>query len=198
MPTGYTSKLHDGEQSFEAYVWGCARAFGAAVLMRDEPSNVPITEDRITESYYEPKLCRDQAAMVEWASTTQEARRALYDSWVATTLANNKKHEDERVARRARYQATLNKARAWVPPSAEHVKFREFLIEQLTTSIDFDCSVYTTEVIGFVEWCDARGTELKRSIAYTEAEVVKERERNESRIRWVRDLKDSIPMPEKS
>jgi len=39
MPTGYTNCIKDGV-TFEQFVWKCARAMGALVMMRDEPSNV--------------------------------------------------------------------------------------------------------------------------------------------------------------
>jgi hypothetical protein len=43
MPTGYTAPIADG-MTFEQFALGCARAFGALVTMRDEPSDAPIPE----------------------------------------------------------------------------------------------------------------------------------------------------------
>jgi len=36
MPTGYTAKLCEGEQSFGEFALGCARAFGACVMQRED------------------------------------------------------------------------------------------------------------------------------------------------------------------
>jgi hypothetical protein len=196
MPTGYTSKLHDGEQSFEAFVWGCARAFGALVLMRDDNSDAPITEDRLTDNYHERRVGECEAELAEWNTTTEEARCALFDSWLTSEKSNRVASEAKRVAMKARYQATLDKARAWDPPSAEHVEFRKFMIEQLTKSIDFDCSIYDPGPLpSFGEWCATRSASLARSIEYSRDGMAKERERNESRLAWVRALKASVPMP---
>lgn len=40
MPTGYTDAIKDGI-SFNQFILSCARAFGALITMRDEPSSVP-------------------------------------------------------------------------------------------------------------------------------------------------------------
>lgn len=51
MPTGYTAALHDGEQEFEDFFWGAARAMGAFVTLRDSPkAKIP---DEFTQT------CRD-------------------------------------------------------------------------------------------------------------------------------------------
>ena len=38
MPTGYTADIKDGI-SFQTYALNCARAFGACVMLRDEPGD---------------------------------------------------------------------------------------------------------------------------------------------------------------
>ena len=43
MPTGYTAGILEGE-TFEQYALQCAKAFGALVMMRDEPSDAPIPD----------------------------------------------------------------------------------------------------------------------------------------------------------
>ena len=45
MPTGYTVALYEGKDvTFEDFVMGCSRAFGALISLRDEP-NAPIPEE---------------------------------------------------------------------------------------------------------------------------------------------------------
>ena len=50
MPTGYTAPIKDGI-SFNDFMWGCARAFGALIMMRDDPPGTPIPER------FEPYCC---------------------------------------------------------------------------------------------------------------------------------------------
>lgn len=45
MPTGYTADVQSGKVTdFAEYAMNCARAFGALVLMRDDPSDADIPE----------------------------------------------------------------------------------------------------------------------------------------------------------
>lgn len=52
MPTGYTAGVKDGTVTdFKAFVMQCARAFGALIDMRDDPSDVPIPKSFAPSSY---------------------------------------------------------------------------------------------------------------------------------------------------
>ncbi len=66
MPTGYTHLIEEG-CNLEEFVWACARAFGACVMMRDDSVDKPVPEkfepsDSVTDDW--PALCeRDDAAI---------------------------------------------------------------------------------------------------------------------------------------
>ncbi len=196
MPTGYTAKLADGEQSFEEFVWGCARAFGALILMRDDPSDTPVPEKLAGTDFYARELEKTRAALAEWDSSGEIQRRALYE---AQALANEKVAEREREKARAtteRYDAMVARVRAWEPPSPEHAGLRSFMLEQLATSRDYDCRPYTPEPLpAFGEWVERHRRELVERIARYAGEAEKERDRNESRQRWVDQLRASVPQP---
>jgi hypothetical protein len=50
MPTGYTYEIEDGSiTELNEYVWRCARAMGAMVMMRDKPSGARISIDDCSE-----------------------------------------------------------------------------------------------------------------------------------------------------
>ena len=51
MPTGYTAEVQKGI-SFDKYALNCARAFGALVSMRDEPSDKEIPEKLEPSDYH--------------------------------------------------------------------------------------------------------------------------------------------------
>lgn len=59
MPTGYTAAIADGI-SFTNYAMGCARAFGALIEMRDEPSDAPIPEEFKPSTYHLEELQKAQ------------------------------------------------------------------------------------------------------------------------------------------
>ena len=46
MPTGYTADIQDGKiTTLREYALSCARAFGALIMMRDDPHDAPIADD---------------------------------------------------------------------------------------------------------------------------------------------------------
>jgi len=52
-----------------------------------------------------------------------------------------------------RYEQMLCRARAWVPPSKEHENLKQFMIDQLVGSIQFDChaSYHQEQIKSFKE-----------------------------------------------
>ena len=75
MPSGYTSRLCEGEQPFEEFVLQCARAFGACVMQRDAPiDELPTHNER--DSYYTNALAaakRTLSNMKKMSATRREA-----------------------------------------------------------------------------------------------------------------------------
>ena len=196
MPTGYTAGLYEGEQSFEDFVLGCARAFGAAVLMRDNPASEPISIEAITDKsdYHVRGL---KAAVVELGRlekmTTAEIEREA-ELFNKERIESDERHTATRLEMRGRYQAMLDQVREWEPPSEEHAEFKTFMIEQLQGSIDFD-----TKFIGKIsapltpdEWYAQTVANRRRDITYHIEEDAKRIERNEGRTRWVTQLWESL------
>ena len=58
MPTGYTARLCDGEQTFKDFAMLCARACGALIEMREDPMDAPIPEKIKRSSYYDEALSK--------------------------------------------------------------------------------------------------------------------------------------------
>ena len=57
MPTGYTAVIQDNlDISMKDFALVCARAFGACVMMRDEPFDTPIPEEFVPDTYHTDKL----------------------------------------------------------------------------------------------------------------------------------------------
>src|SRR5665213_2401224 len=72
MPTGYTSKLYEGkDQSFNEFVMRCARAFGALITMRDDPSDAPIPDEFTADSYYSERIATTTRELAEVSAWTQ-------------------------------------------------------------------------------------------------------------------------------
>lgn len=194
MPTGYTAKLYDGEQSFEDFVLGCARAFGALITLRDSPE-APIPESFEPDNYHRDKLREAFARLQEvnaWTSTEAEARRDAAYERSHQQWAESKARTDAQVAR---YRAMLAEVQAWRPPPAL-ANLQAFMVEQLTGTIDFDGhNSSEPQRQPVVTWWEAQHQSAMSDITYHYDERRKDEERAESRSAWVRALRDSLGQP---
>jgi hypothetical protein len=195
MPTGYTAAIADGI-TFEQYAMQCARAFGALVMMRDEPSDAPIPEEFAPSSYHDKAIAEERERIAKLNAMSQEqAERAAAVAWDAAETSRLASLQNIR-ALRAKYDAMLTKVGSWTPPTPDHAELHKFMREQIEQSIDFDCgekyySTPTERKNGSV-WLAEQLREASRSLAYHMEEAHKERERAASRTAWVCALKQSL------
>jgi hypothetical protein len=132
MPTGYTSIIEEGEGcTFEAYLWRCARAFGALVTMRDDSLDAPIPERLQPTKHHAEWALEAKARLDRLANmTAEEATRAAREDY-ERRLAEWNASKEKAAAVAARYAAIRAKAADWQPPTPEHVGLKEFMIEQI-------------------------------------------------------------------
>lgn len=203
MPTGYTADVQSGKVTqFEDFAMQCARAFGALIMMRDEPHSAPIPE-RFEPSDHSAKQVRrlkDELASV--LSLTEDGARVEAKREFDAAMASYQKNRDDMAQQRARYEAMLEKARMWEPPTPDHAPLRDFMVKQLSESIDFDCSGRWLKppVLATPElWRAERIANLERQIAYHEDQQASEFKRTEERNAWLRSLRESLsPTPAES
>lgn len=195
MPTGYTSDLAQGEQSFEDFVWRAARGMGALVMMRDEPMDAPIPERFEPSDYNLRKLREARAEAVRLEALTEEQADEEARADYAAAIARYEQREADRLAQRNRYSAMLAQVVRWTPPTSDHKGFQEFMAQQLRDSIKFDCD-YTAEcpqALPGAVWRETRLAKERDSIAYHAKEHMAEVKRTDNRNRWLAALRKSIP-----
>jgi hypothetical protein len=200
MPTGYTHKVQDGTiTEFRDFAWECARAFGALILMRDEPAGAPIPERFEPDTrHYDGAIERAKKERAELDELTAEQATKEAAAEHRDAVASWEKRRAERNAQKLRYLAMLEKVEAWTPPTSEHHEMKNFMLEQLRSSIDFDCGrSYDTppEPETGAAWLERKRAEAVRSIAYQVEERHKELARVEGRNRWLAALRKSIGDP---
>lgn len=196
MATGYTHKVEDGSvTSFREFATECARAFGANILMRDVGMDVPIV-DYVPSPHHKESLAVAHKELAEaQALSLEQAERLAIEEHKDNERALADQIEGMKV-RRARYDRMLAKVKAWIPPTKDHNSMKDFMIEQLETSIKFDCYDPTKYHIINPLTGDQYRTELiesaKNDIEYHEKGWKEEVQRTNERNAWNRTLFESL------
>jgi len=191
MPTGYTSDIEDGI-TFNEFIMNCARAFGACISLRD--SNDPIPEkfevgtyeaNAIVEAKARLKMLNkiDPATLAEAAELYNE--KNIHQHW--DSLAKD-------TSRRDAYEAMLKQVKAWKPPTKEHKGLKEFMVEQINSSIEWDCNHERSmpEVLTPKRYLELELDRAKCNVEYFTKSLKEEKARVASRNKWIKALRDSI------
>jgi hypothetical protein len=198
MPTGYTAKLCDGEQGFEEFALECARAFGATITMRDEPSDKEIPE-------FEPNTHSAEALKIaikrksEILSMTDDQCHEMAIAGYEKERDNCEKYRQDCEEKKQRLEAMMVQVESWESPSPDHKEYREFMLDQLRKTIDFDADPkYYKERLSELkiqsgnEWQKKALEKIDWNIDYHTKENNREITRVNGRNKWVRQLRESL------
>ena len=200
MPTGYTAAIIDGID-FKTFAMNCARAFGACVMLRDEQPGGDIIPDSFApSSYHAEKLEQAKRDLVALDAMTPEELEKCATEAYETTEGYRLDALKMKVNQRALYEAMLEKVSAWTPPTEEHKGMKTFMADQITQSIDFDCSgsYYETPTARMTgaEWKQERSRTLVSDLEYHAKEDAAEQARAAGRTKWVQELRASLQVTE--
>lgn len=194
MPTGYTAPIADGI-TFEQFAWSCARAFGALVMMRDEPNDAPIPERFEPSDYNQKALERTHTELDRVLSLTVEQAAGECDIDYQEQMDAYDRRMAKAADLRAKYESMLAGVRAWEAPTPDHAEYKAFMEKQITQSIDFDCDMSYDKIPERKStdgWLAVRTSELRRDLAYHEKAHREEVERTDKRNQWIQALRDSL------
>ena len=198
MTTGYTASIKDGI-TFQRFALSCARAFGALIMMRDDPMDAPIPDEFKPSDYNAKRLIEINAALDEIEALPEAECQARADKEYQDRLNDLRKSIDEAFDLKGKYETMLSQVKAWIPPSADHKGLKDFMIQQITDSISFDSHIdyYEKEIselrpISGKEWKHKSLAKLVHEKIYNEDEHQKEISRTAGRNTWVRQLRDSL------
>jgi hypothetical protein len=196
MPTGYTAKLMESGQTFQDFVMQCARAFGACVMMRDDPMDAPIPERFEPSDYNVLRLAEAKAELARLQTMTNGEKISFGESKKAESIASSEKwlaKEIEQNKRLEEMEASVNK---WTPPSAAHTRLKAFMLQQIgvsKNSTDYiEKSMAETRAKAPMDFYKEAVASAERDIEYNTKGHTKEVERANSRTEWVRQLRASI------
>ena len=196
MPTGYTADVQSGKiTDLKPFVMQLARGMGALVMMRDEPHDAPIPERFEPSPYYAERVAKSEAEVERLRLMSDEDAEAAAVEAHAEVVAAFDKAKAEHTAQRERYEAMVAKVKAW-QGAPEGIK--EFALDQLQQSIDFDCRepfrfYRSTDKLTGAQWREQALGEALRSLGYDRKANEDEISRTEARNNWLAQLRRSLP-----
>ena len=194
MPTGYTLDLYDGKDiTFEEFVLKCARAFGALIDMRDEPMDAPIPERFEPSDYHLKELEKAKRRLKEIRKWNEEKAEQEAERTYREALKEREEFIKKNKLIRKRYEDMLSKVQKWKPPTIEHASLKQFMIQQLLESIEFDC--FVPEMPQRLSGEEYREQQIKKALSdieYHEKEYTEEVNRVYERNKWLLSLRESL------
>lgn len=197
MPTGYTDQIISRKATFPQFVWSCARGFGALLHMRDSANGVPI-KAQPKDTFYKDQLAQAKKDLAEAVSTlsAKEIQKQI-DKEHEHAMGEYTRLMEKQAAERARYQAMLDQVVAWVPPTKDHIALKTFMVEQIESTIKFDCDWGKKPPVKPTpgEWRAGKIAFAKRMVENYTEHVRRENDQINNSNQWVEDLAKSVPMP---
>ncbi len=196
MPTGYTADVQSGKiTSFPQFAMQCARAFGALIELRDEPLTTPIPADfKPDTAWHDQEIAKAIADIARLNVMSLDEAAVAAEAEYHSEMAHHVERRAEKVAVKARYDAMLKEVVAWEPPSSKHEGLKDFMADQLSQSIKYDCYDWpdldpppAPEI-----WLAQALATAHRNVAYHQEERCKKIERAAARTRWVKQLRESL------
>ena len=191
MPTGYTDAVGKGEVvDFDDFARKCARAMGACIMQRDDPHDAPVKMDTVS-NYYSRSIKEDKKDIKEFESMTTEEKLLKFSKYKAEQLIYHLNVIAKNSEVEKNYRSMLENVLEWEAPTEDHVGFKDFMEDQLTESIKFDCnpkwsikSIQNLHDLTFEDWCESYLENLWDSIRRSNKNLREEIQRVQERNIW--------------
>lgn len=203
MPTGYTAGILDGKiKTFKQFATQCIRAFGGAIHMRDDDWDAPYRPDKASDYYINSvKDAKDKIEKLKKVSDKElvnNRKKELIEERIRYTKIIEEKKQAE-----LKLQEFLEEANKYVPPTPDHQGIKDFMIQQLTDTIKWDCdkSYYEKEIaevdkqlenIDPVEIRKSLMEDYVDDLKLSEKRLQEEQERVDNRNEWSKQYLESL------
>ena len=194
--TGYVNEMFEKNLDFEGFALVCARAFGACIEMRDDPLDTTIPEEFKPSDYDTKELEKAKERLAKWETLSPEEKKDEIKLGLKTRIANYKRYIKESETKNKRLFEMIAKVDKWNPPSSEHVRFKEFMKEQLELCVD-NCKYY----LEGIEQCQNTDideevinnlNDLKHDIERYEKSIKEEIDIASGKTNWVKQLREAL------
>jgi hypothetical protein len=197
MPTGYTAPIIENPNlTFEEFVLSCARAFGACISLRDEPASRGIPEKFEASDYHLKEINRITKEIDDLKSLSDEQLNEIAEKEFRASVLSKGDSIKKIKNKKNKYLNMLKQVKDWSAPK-DHQKMKEFMIDQIKQSIEFDCDLsyyqdLNIEKLSGEDYKKERMEILNNSLAYHQKEHKKEVEMARTNTLWVQQLRDSL------
>lgn len=164
MPTGYTAGIISGEtNTFHDFAKQCMRAFGATIHMRDESMDKEY-EPRTPSDYHINEIEKLKKRLEIANTYSDENLIALKKAELEKDLEYHNKRIPEIKESKLKLEAFLENSVNYIPPTSEHEGIKDFMIDQIKKTIDFDCST---------KYHDGRLSEISTELSNLNANIIR-------------------------
>ena len=193
MATGYTSEIEKGI-SFNEFCLTCARAFGALIIMRDVSINTTIPNEFKPSTHHKEALKEEVEELRQLSTLTTEQCTELALKQYEEGLKDKIQSDQKQTVLRTKYEDMLKKVELWIPPSSEHIELKNFMVQQIKESMDYDCTPTSHKItlLSGTEWLENQRENTFWSIKYHTERWDEEVESCKRRTKWVKLLKESL------
>ncbi len=203
MPTGYTNSIQSGEvNTFADFATLCSRAFGAHIMSRDEENSLDKTPKKYEpDTYHRDRRDGALAKLAYLASFCDSDLLILAQHQInrerRALVISAKKHMKDASATKVKYGTMLLDAMTWRPPTEEHLKLKDFMVNQIVISAgDCDVSYWTRQLAQPVptpeEWLKNAISQAETDVVYHDKEWEEELGRTAARNLWISQLAESL------
>ena len=196
MPTGYTVNLMRNGQSFPEFVMGCARAFGALVQMRDDPSDAPIPEKFDPTDYHSKELEKAQKELTRLQTMNDEEKANFGQTEKDVNIKRSEEYLEKSRVENKRLEDMEAQVRLWEPPTPDHQGMKDFMLNQLSISKNktkhSEASLAEAKEKTAIAYYDDAVSSAVHDIEYHVKQNAKEVVSADDRTKWVRQLRASI------
>jgi len=196
MPTGYTAELMNKGMDFKSFVFRCARAFGALIMMRDDPMDAPIPEKIEPSDYHVKALAETKQKYKRLKTMTNDEKIAFGVTEKEKEIKVCREYLTKAMAENDRLTKMALQIKAWKPPTSDHEGLKKFMIDQIGISMnDLSWSRKRLEKVEEeppVAYYAAAVSNAEQGINYHNKENLDEIKRAADRTEWVQQLRASL------
>lgn len=197
MPSGLTAIIGDSENcSLSDFAFKCATQF--VVYCRDNDYDLRTKIFELASLHYGIELAKSKKRLEEFEALSMEEIKKIQEEEASDTVKRNELRKKNNQVLTKKYNDMLQKAMAWeAPESCKSLK--EFMIEQIKSSIQYDCYDESTEsvetssaIVSTEEYRKKRIEYMKDDIEYFGKKAEREMKYIDSVNSFLNDLRTSL------